>query len=78
MVTTDIVGAGGVIYALSQDGTVSAFDAKGCGAPSCPPVAQVSLGGQPTGTLIVASGHLYAGIHDPSETFNRVVALAPT
>ena len=78
VVTTDIVGAGGVVYALSQDGTVSAFDAKGCGAPSCPPVARVSLGGQPTGTLIVASGHLYAGIHDPSETFNRVVALAPT
>jgi hypothetical protein len=77
-VSANLAGAGGAVYVASDAGVVSAFDAAGCGAATCAPVTQVPLGGESTGTLIVASGHLYAGIHDPSETFNRVVAFAPT
>jgi len=75
--SANLAGAGGVIYVASDAGVVSAFDAAGCGAATCAPVKQVPLGGDSTGTLIVASGHLYAGIHNPSETFGRVVAFAP-
>jgi outer membrane protein assembly factor BamB len=77
VITTNIAGAGGVVYALTEDGTVSAFDAKGCGAPSCPPLAQVSLGGKPSGTLIVASGHVYASVTATTPPLSRIVALGP-
>jgi outer membrane protein assembly factor BamB len=77
-VFSNLAGAGGVVYAASEDGTVSAFDAAGCGAATCVPVKQVSLGGRPTGRLIVASGHLYAGVAAETEPFSRVVAFAPT
>lgn len=77
-VFSNLAGAGGVVYAATEDGTVSAFDATGCGAETCAPVASVALGGRPSGTLIVASGHLYAGVTADTEPTRRVVAFAPT
>ncbi|HEY7072595.1 MAG TPA: PQQ-binding-like beta-propeller repeat protein, partial [Acidimicrobiales bacterium] len=76
-VTANLAGAGGVVYVASDAGVVSAYDAAGCGAATCAPVKEVLLDGDSTGTLIVASGHLYAGISAQTAPFSRVVAFAP-
>jgi outer membrane protein assembly factor BamB len=55
------VVAGGVVYVGSVDGTIRAFDAAGCGAPTCPARWTVDAGAPVTGGLAVYGGQLYAG-----------------
>lgn len=74
---TNLAGAGGVVYTATQDGTLSAFDAAGCGTAACAPVKQLALDGTPDGPLIVASGHVFVNVSTLS-TPRRIQALAPT
>ena len=59
-VSANLAIAGGVVYAASSDGTVTARAAAGCGATTCEPIAQVSVPGQPT-DLVVSNGRLLVG-----------------
>jgi outer membrane protein assembly factor BamB len=61
--------AGGVVFAGADDGTVRAFDAAGCGAPSCAPLWSDATGSATTGAPAVNQGRLYVGTAD-----GRVVA----
>lgn len=54
--------AGGVVFVGAEDGTVSAFDAAGCGELSCGPLWGVDTGDTAiTGTPGVNQGRLYVG-----------------
>jgi outer membrane protein assembly factor BamB len=65
--------AAGVVYVASDDGTISAFDASGCGGPVCDPLWTASTGSRITGAPILANGHLLVGTED-----GRVVAYRPS
>jgi outer membrane protein assembly factor BamB len=58
------VVAGGVVYVPARDGKVYAFDAKGCGAVSCPPLWSTTTGGRISSTPAVANGVIYVGALD--------------
>jgi outer membrane protein assembly factor BamB len=57
--------AGGLVFTGAQDGTVMAFDATGCGAPSCGALWNVDSGDVAiTGAPAVNQGRLYVGTSD--------------
>jgi len=53
--------AGDVLYAGSASGAVTAFDADGCGAASCPSLWSANAGSPVSGAPAVANGRLYVG-----------------
>ena len=63
--------AGGVVYTGSDDGSVDAFVAAGCGAPTCTALWSAETGSRITGAPAVSRGQLYVGTAD-----GRVVAYA--
>jgi outer membrane protein assembly factor BamB len=63
-----VVSGGGVVYAGTGDGTVAAFDAAGCGAATCSPIAEVTVPG-PVGGMIVSGGRLYVNAYSEIHAF---------
>jgi outer membrane protein assembly factor BamB len=64
--------AGGVVFVGTRSGKVVAFDADGCGQPSCAqadPIWSASTGSRITGAPAVSNGRLFVGTQD-----GRVVA----
>ena len=55
--------AGGRVHVVS-DGTLSTFDAAGCGAPTCAPAWTANLGGPTEGPAISGGGVVYQGMTD--------------
>ncbi len=55
--------AGGRVHVVS-DGTLSTFDAAGCGAPTCAPAWTTNLGGPTAGGVISGGGVVYQGMTD--------------
>jgi outer membrane protein assembly factor BamB len=49
------------IFVASKRGLMLAFDARGCGAATCAPVARFQLGGRASGQPVVAGNVVYAG-----------------
>jgi len=62
--------ADGVVYVGTGDGRVLAFDAAGCGAPTCAPTWDAPVGGATSGQPAVAGGVVFVGT-----TAGSVVAL---
>ena len=64
------VVAGGVVFAGASDGTVTAFDADGCGQATCaalwtsPPLNWLGTQGGAVKGMAVAGGSLYVGRAD--------------
>jgi outer membrane protein assembly factor BamB len=56
--------ANGIAYVAGFDGKISAFDAAGCGAPTCSPLWQGQTGNDITATPAVASGRLLVASAD--------------
>jgi hypothetical protein len=56
--------AGGLVFTGSADGTLHAFPAAGCGAPTCAPVWSAATGSEITGAPAVSGGQLYVGTAD--------------
>jgi outer membrane protein assembly factor BamB len=56
--------AGGLVFTGSSDGTVSAFDAAGCGAATCTRLWNRTTGSAITGAPAVSDGQLYVGTAD--------------
>lgn len=56
--------AGGVVFAASAGGTLSAYDAAGCGAATCPPLWSTDVGAEVTGGPSVDGGQVYVGTAD--------------
>jgi outer membrane protein assembly factor BamB len=57
---------GGRLYVTTSDGTLFAFDANGCGAPTCPPTWAASTASPITKQAALAGGVLYIGSEDGS------------
>jgi outer membrane protein assembly factor BamB len=64
--------AGGLVFTGSADGTLHAFPAAGCDAPTCAPVWSAATGSEITGAPAVSGGQLYVGTAD-----GWLIAYAP-
>lgn len=56
--------AGGLVFTGATDGSMQAFDADGCGAPTCDPLWSATAGSSITGAPAVSNGRLYVGTAD--------------
>jgi hypothetical protein len=58
-ITAQPASAGGVVFTGSEDGRVSAFDASGCGSPTCGTLWSTSVGARIGSPPIVSNGQVY-------------------
>lgn len=71
--------AGGLVFTGAEDGTVMAFDAAGCGNPSCDPLWSVDAGDTSiSGAPAVNQGRLYVGTGDGRLLAYGLPAAPPT
>jgi hypothetical protein len=75
-VAANLAVAGGVLYAGASDGTVTAFDAAGCGSPACGAVVTIAAGGVPE-ALVVSGGRPYVSVPGSLGGTGSVTAFAP-
>jgi hypothetical protein len=63
-----------VVFTGAADGTVAAYDAHGCGAPTCASLwSDVGTGSPITGAPAISNGHVIVGTAQGS-----IIAYAPT